>query len=346
MKKVGICGVYGEGPEFLGGQPVKVRMITEELIGIFGKDEIQLVNTYKWSKNPIRILNDSFKMFKNCENILMMPAHNGIKVFTPLFTLFNIFFNRKIHYIVIGGWLPRYLNKYLVLKKLISRFQGVYVETNSMKRDLNLLGMNNIYIMNNFKKLLPIDINKLELNFTEPYKLCIFSRVVSEKGIEDAFNTVININNIFKREVYSLDIYGFIDENYKNRFNEIIKEAPPYIKYCGVVDADRTVKVLRDYFLHIFPTRFKTEGVPGSIIDSYYAGLPVLASRWNSFSDVIEEGKTGIGFEILNPEDLKIKLIDIANNPEIIIQMKKNCIKKSIKYSPEYVIKRFLKHLY
>ena len=50
--------------------------------------------------------------------------------------------------------------------------------------------------------------------------------------------------------------------------------------------------------MQIFPTRFTTEGIPGSIIDSYYAGVPVLASKWNSFDDVIEDGKTGVGLSL------------------------------------------------
>ena len=52
MKKVGICGVYGNDVEILGGQTIKVKELTEELIHIFGTEEVTTVNTYKWRKNP------------------------------------------------------------------------------------------------------------------------------------------------------------------------------------------------------------------------------------------------------------------------------------------------------
>ena len=35
LKKVGVCGVCGVGPEFSGGQPVKIRIIVEELKSVF-----------------------------------------------------------------------------------------------------------------------------------------------------------------------------------------------------------------------------------------------------------------------------------------------------------------------
>ena len=345
MKKIGICGIYGNGPEFSGGQPVKVKMVIKELINVFGENEVQCINTYIWKRNPFRLLSNCYKIFKNCKNIIMMPAHNGIKVFTPLFFLFNTIFNRKIHYIVIGGWLTDYLIKYALLRKMISKFAGVYVETNSMKVNLKSLGMENIYVMNNFKKLTPVEKDKMEIEFTQPFKLCVFSRIVRDKGIEDAINAVVQINSTFHREVYKLDLYGFIDESYKQKFNEIMQGAPSYIKYCGVVESDKSVETLKNYFMQLFPTRFRTEGIPGSIIDSYYSGLPVISSKWDSFNDVIEEGKTGIGFEFLSFEDLKAKLIEIANKPELIAEMKKNCLEKSLQYSPDYVIGKFVQYL-
>lgn len=345
MKKIGVCGVYGVGPEFSGGQPVKTRMIIEELTNQFGIEQIQTANTHNWKKNPFKLIVNCFKLVTNCENIIIMPAHNGLKIFIPLFLILNKIYRKRIHYIVIGGWLPEHLTRYKSLKKGVAKLSGVYVETSSMKRELVSLGMDNVYIMNNFKKLTSVRETDLKNNYVEPYKLCFFSRIVKEKGIEDAIKSVINVNEILGREVYHLDLYGYIDESYKASFEEIIEDAPSYIKYHGVVDPNKSVGTLKNYFMQVFPTRYKTEGIPGSIIDSYYAGLPVLASRWNSFADVIEEGITGIGFEFGNCEDLEFKLIEIACKPQLIIGMKKNCLEKAIEYSTDYVMSKFITHI-
>jgi len=63
-----------------------------------------------------------------------------------------------------------------------------------------------------------VDINELQDTHALPYKLCTFSRVLKEKGIEDAINAVIKVNTDCGREVCTLDIYGQIDENTKMRF--------------------------------------------------------------------------------------------------------------------------------
>lgn len=345
MKKVGICGVYGNDVEILGGQTIKVKELTEELIHIFGTEEVTTVNTYKWRKNPLDLFIKCCNMIKDCENIIIMPAHNGLKVFSPMFFFLNIFFKRKIHYIVIGGWLYDYLCKYKLVKLCLHKFSGIYVETKSMKKSLESLGFNNVHIMNNFKRLKLMNKTELTTTYVEPYKLCMFSRVTQGKGIEDAINSIVNINTKMGRTVFNLDIYGPIDNRYKDRFEEIIKISPQHIKYCGFVDSKKSVDVIKNYFVQLFPTRYKTEGIPGSIIDSYFAGVPVLASRWNNFNDVIDENKTGIGFEFLSQEDLEDKLIYIANNPKTIIDMKINCIDKSLIYSPDYVMKEFIEHL-
>ena len=97
--------------------------------------------------------------------------------------------------------------------------------------------------------------------------------------------------------------------------------------------------------MQLFPTKYKTEGVPGSIIDSYFAGLPVLASKWESYNDVIDEGKTGIGFEFGNYEDFVAKLKWSIENSGAINKMKFECVRKAKEYTPESVISEFIKQL-
>ena len=95
----------------------------------------------------------------------------------------------------------------------------------------------------------------------------------------------------------------------------------------------------------MFPTHFYTEGIPGTIIDAYAAGVPVISAKWESFDDVIEDYVTGIGYEFNNINDLKRKLFDIIRSTRQINSLKLNCIKKSKQFLPNKVIKTFLGHL-
>jgi glycosyltransferase involved in cell wall biosynthesis len=99
------------------------------------------------------------------------------------------------------------------------------------------------------------------------------------------------------------------------------------------------VEILEEYFYQAFPTKFRTEGHPGSILDSYHAGTPVLSARWDSWKDIIDDGQTGITFEFENFGEMEEKMLEIAKNPLLITSMRERCREKSKEFAPENIIK-------
>ena len=144
---------------------------------------------------------------------------------------------------------------------------------------------------------------------------------------------------------YSLDIYGQIDSAQTEWFENLKNSFPDYINYCGCVDADKSVEILQNYFALLFPTHFFTEGIPGTIIDAYAAGIPVISAKWESYSDVVDDGVTGIGYDFENEEQLKEILITAAQNPETLLDLKENCIKKAKDYIPNKAVEILIKNL-
>jgi glycosyltransferase involved in cell wall biosynthesis len=104
-----------------------------------------------------------------------------------------------------------------------------------------------------------------------------------------------------------------------------------------VIEQEKSTNVLKDYYLLLFPTHYKTEGLPGSIIDAYTAGVPVIASRWQGFSDVILEGITGFGYEMKNQKELNNILVNLIDDSLVNI-MRLNCIQEAQKYTPKNAI--------
>lgn len=343
MKKACVIGHFGFGKNLLNGQTIKTRIVTKELERQLGVDQVMKIDTHGGIKTLPMIIIQMIKAFKNCTNIIILPAHNGIKIFVPLCNMMNVFFKRKLHYIVIGGWLPSFLSVRKRLLKSLKNFTGIYVETNTMKKQLIKQGLNNIIILRNFKDIEIVSIDQLNYKYNEPFKICTFSRVMKEKGLEDIVNAIIEINTKYKKIIYVLDIYGQVDSEQIEWFSKFSKSFPEYISYKGMVQYDKSVEVLKDYFLLAFPTMFYTEGIPGTILDAYAAGLPVLASKWESFDDVIDDGETGIGYEFENLKSLVNSLELICNDPQIIINMKRFCIEKANKYSPNQVIMNLIR---
>lgn len=343
MKKVCIVGHFGFGKDLANGQTIKTKNLTSELEKIIGQDEIIKIDTHGGARRIPIVLYEIVKAFCRCKNILMLPAQNGVILFGILFALLKVIFHKKIHYVVIGGWLPKFLKKKSFLSYCLKQFDHIYVEANTMNNLLVEQGFKNIVVMPNFKDIPILSKDELVYDHQQPYKLCTFSRVMKEKGIEDAVNVVTNINEKNGKIVCTLDIYGPVDENQIDWFEQLQGNFPNYIKYKGVAPAEKSVNILKTYYILLFPTYYFWEGLPGTIIDAYAAGVPVLASKWTYFEDIVDDEITGYGFEYRNSEDFQNKLEMLLH--ENIQPMKQNCIEKSREYLPENVIKTLTKNL-
>lgn len=346
MKKATVIGHFGFGLNYYDGQTVKTKNITSELCHVFGDNSIDTIDTHGGLKALLKAPMHIWKSMRNSQNLIILPAHRGILVYSFLISVIKPLLKKcKIHYVVVGGWLPSVLEKNKLLKKQLQKFDGIYVETATMEKELISLGLTNSVVMPNFKDIKPIDVSEIVFSTMIPYKLCIFSRVMREKGIEDAINVIHRINEKEKRKVYILDIYGPIDPQQKEWFNNLQRNFPEYICYKGIVPSSESVDTVRQYDALLFPTHFFTEGIPGTIIDAYVSGVPVICSKWESFSDIVDEGKTGKGYEFANEDSL----YELMSNYEMLMgqmnEVRENCLIKSKDYLPEKCIKELLKKM-
>lgn len=345
MKKIGICGHFGFGLNLLNGQTVKTKSIAKELMQIYGEKEIMRVDTHGGVRKLVNCFVGILGLMFKCKNIIILPAQNAVRFFVPIIVIFNKIVHRNINYVVIGGWLPTFLEKKKFLKNCLKSFEHIYVETSTMKEKLEKQGFDNITLMPNFKELDILTEQKLEYSKEIPYKVCTFSRVMEEKGIEDAIKVIKLVNEKFGKIVFILDIYGQVEEGYKERFQTLLKDVPEYINYRGTVPYDETVHILKEYYAVLFPTKFYTEGIPGTIIDAYAAGVPVIASKWESYKDVVCEEKTGIGFEFGNIEIFEQILEEIANGEKDLNKYKLNCIEFAKEFIPSSGMSVLTAHL-
>ena len=338
MYKIGIIGHFGIGKNLLNGQTIKTKNLTEALKDKFGASEVLIVDTHNIKKNGISIFKGIINLFKQCDNIIMLPAHNGLKVFAPFLSNINRVYKRKLHYVVVGGWLAEDIKNNSILSSSLMKFDYIYVETKTMKTSLEDQGFSNIKIMPNFKKLEILTEKDMAYSVNEPYKICTFSRVMKEKGIEDIVKAVEDINSKSNRTLFRLDIYGAVDKNQIEWFEELKTRFPEYICYKGMVPYDGSVQVLKDYYALIFPTKFYTEGIPGTILDAYAAGVPVVASEWESCNDIMFDGFTGLVYDFDSYEALKKSLKYIADNVELWNSLKANCTEEAEEYTAERII--------
>ena len=90
----------------------------------------------------------------------------------------------------------------------------------------------------------------------------------------------------------------------------------------------------------MFPTKFYTEGIPGTVIDALSSGVPIIASKWENVSDIIEDGKCGYVYKFNDKEEFKSVLLKILNEPQLINNIKINCVNEAKKYMVENVVRK------
>ncbi len=337
MAKICVCGAFRLWDVPKGGQEVKTCIIADALEKKYGK--VYRIDTLAKNSRMIMPFQLVWAMI-TCKNIVILPAHNGLIVLSKLLTKLNKLFHCQLHYSVIGGWLQDLLPEHPDVMKALHEFTGIYVETQTMKNALRNLGYDNVWVVPNCKPLSIIKKENFQKVYSEPYKLVTFSRVTEKKGIGTAAELVMKLNKKYKRDVFTLDIYGPIDSGEDEAwFKGVEKSFTKAIRYCGNAPFDKSVKILSGYFALLFPTQYYTEGIPGTIIDSYAAGLPVISAKWKSFSDVVEDGVTGLGYKFNDTENLNRILEMIVNDPSPIIKLKSACIKRAENFLPQNAIK-------
>ena len=95
----------------------------------------------------------------------------------------------------------------------------------------------------------------------------------------------------------------------------------------------------------LFPTKYLGEGIPGTIIDAYAAGTPVIFAKWEHWQDILIDGKTGIGYEFGKVDKLRNVLWDLKIDLEAYRKMSSRCICEAKKYHSEFVLKKLINEL-
>lgn len=344
MKRLSVIGHFAFGKLLLNGQTIKTKVVAEALEQQYHGYDVRRVDTHGGALFLLKMPFVLWDVVRTSENVVVMPAHNGVRTMLPMLCLYNMLWRRNILYVVIGGWLPAMLQANGWLRKVIRRINGVFVETVSMKRRLESIGIGNVYVMPNCKKL---DILKEtpRWNQADRLPLCTFSRVMEEKGIAEAVDAVKKANDAIGEDVYSLDIYGQVEKGQEEWFSGLMNGQPEYIRYRGCVAFDKSVEVLAGYYALLFPTHYQGEGFAGTVIDAFAAGLPVIATDWHDNADIIRHGQTGYVYPVNDTEALARILLDIHNGRDDVERMRRACTEEARRYQPHEVIMTLVNHL-
>ena len=158
--------------------------------------------------------------------------------------------------------------------------------------------------------------------------ICYYSEISYRKGFDTIVAALDKVNKESKK--YQLDVYGFFAETEKRELQTLC-DGKDYICFKGTIKREETVHVLSQYLFMVFPSRHKLEGVPGAIVDSYEAGVPVICSDIAYLPYIVTNGKTGF---LYHEEKELIDILNrIADDDTDILSFRKNCRMEAEKYN-------------
>lgn len=341
MKKAVVIGHLDWQGNHMIGAVVKARSVHGELVRQLGQEQVENVDIYQWKKRKPQVLAQLLLAFACCRNIVLVCSDTSV-LLMKLFGMLKKVFRSNICYCPTGGDMGELLAQHPEQLRELGCIDAFLVETADCMAQMQALGLTNVTMMRNFKRIQALEAPAYVP--AEPVKLCTFSRVVEQKGITDAIRAVQTINREAGRRVCQLDVYGPVDPGYEETFARLLKENDAAC-YGGVVDADSSVEVLKQYFCLLFPTRYQTEGVPGTIVDGFAAGVPVICADWSRCRQLVTDGVNGLIFPFGDADALTEKLRYAMAHPDEVARLRLGCLRAYEDYRPETAIRPLLEKL-
>lgn len=330
-----VFGYFGFSNNQLDGQTVKTRNIfyllksQERTIG-----RICFFDSQRFQKSVYSFFVLFYKIMRS-RTIVYIPAHNNLKFLFPFLFFYSKIFRINIVYIVVGGWLIEFLQNNPFHKLLLRYIYVIMPQTPSMVTSLtNIYNFRNITLLPNFR------INNYIPKFRKPnkdFRVVFMARINIKKGVDTVFRIAEYFldNPIGPRGVV-FDFWGPVNHDDNEFFFSEIKKYPNTF-YRGQLNPEDIHTTISQYDLLILPTKYFTEGFPGSVLDAYISGIPVIVTKWKYATEFVENGKTGYIVPFTDGEQDIIKSITkLYNNPYLLEEMKKNAFNKSKYYGAEY----------
>src|SRR5690554_239962 len=330
--KAVVIGYFGFKTNQIDGQTIKTRNVYQLLNTVY---DVEFFDTESLKSNKVAALTLLWLTIKH-KNVFYLGAHNNLRYFFPLLYLISKARRGKIVYVTVGGWLYDFLKtSHSFYTYMIKSIHSVLVETEFLKLNLRELGIVKTELIPNFR-LTPAIKTITGDRKDNIFRIVFMARIVKEKGVFlllDFFEAYLKNTDAFNKHI-TLDFYGPVSDKDAKSFYERVSHFDLDVNYKGVLDPSDIYKTLPDYDLLVLPTFYEGEGFPGTILDAYLCGLPVIATRWKQIPEFVEDNETGflIDYDV---KQLSVKIQKLANDDRLLSVMKNNAQQKSKKYSAE-----------
>jgi glycosyltransferase involved in cell wall biosynthesis len=291
-----------------------------------------------------------YKIFK-ADIVYLTPGQTfyGVLKNAPFLLLSKILKKESVIHIH-GNFLKTQYDQLEGLKKIVFKktlelaSKGIVLSESLIPNLTPFLQKEHIFVLYNFVEQMLLDVSEKEIinKDISELKIIFLSNLMTEKGIFDLLEALKILDS--KKIKFEANIAGNIDVKIKSKVLNIIHKLPN-TKYVGVVRGDEKKKLLMQANVFVFPTFYKMEGQPISILESMATGNIVFTTKHAGIPDVFSE-KNGFYIEKRSPNDIANKLQKLNNellNYKKIMLYNHNYVKKN--FTPFKFLQRLSKIL-
>lgn len=326
----------GGFPPPYGGVSIKNKLIYETISQYV---PVKKIKRRRWmNKRIYEVLEILSSFLPNQKLIIGISASTGkSKKYTQLLYLLARNNMKRSLYFMMGGTEASRIAQNDNEIRLYGNYKVIYVETISMLRKMRDVGMTNIELFPNCRKKPDYEI--IANVSQEKLKCVFFSKLHPMKGVDTIIEAASACPNI---EFY---FYGEIDSKYMDDFLHQIN-GYSNCAYMGVFKGkgDSLYKELSKYDILLLPTKYKTEGVPGVVVESKMAGIPSILSDVSHNRDLIE-GEDGWILNSNTTSELIEVLNTISRDRSLLYHMKSAALASASNYDIQTYTNKILASL-
>lgn len=277
------------------------------------------------------------KIYQAC-NILLAILHKQVLIIgisskggksrflTKLLYYFNRYTMQRSLYFMMGGTEARRIAEHTNEIEWYRNYKQIYVETSSMVKCLEAAGLKNVSLFPNCRRR-PAEQIRIKTHDDGRLRCVFFSLVQEMKGVDLILETAEHLTEV------DFFIYGPIDPDFEQTFREHMQHLSN-VRYQGIFSGnnEETYQELGKYDILLFPSKWKTEGVPGVIVEAKIAGIPAVVSNVSYNADLVSDGIEGVVLKENSSDELIKALTEIYKDRKKIYNLKKESLQSAEKF--------------
>jgi len=166
-------------------------------------------------------------------------------------------------------------------------------------------------------------------------RFVFISHISSGKGVPDLFD----ISDLLPADCV-IDIYGPLGFDIPPSRIEALGRRHA-ANYMGPIPPEKVSDTMRSYDVLLLPTRLRTEGYPGVILEAYASGLPVIASDCGAIGEIVDS-RSGLLIEPGNQGQLLQQIMKIHSDHALFHRLRAGALEKAAQFDSSVWTAAFL----